>query len=231
VGAVRLALLALVLGACTADAVVLDDPKGVVVTCDQAWQAPPGQPCALAGPCDRDSPFDPTCCTDYAYCAMGTLVVDTACAPSCGCADDRACTYGAQICDADVCIACPSIAACATCPVGWVPLQRNGCPTCACAPPPACDVPGDVCPAAPDEVCYAGASCADKCDASTPGCCSNICAAPGCQGPAPVGCFTDCPPELGCDRVCATAACKCDGAGWTCDAVCVDQVTVSCVYP
>jgi hypothetical protein len=228
----RWALLLISFAACTQDAQVLDDPAGVVLTCEEAWQSQSGAPCALDAPCARESPADPMCCTDFAYCAMDGLVTSTTCDPSCGCTADSECEYGVRICNGMTCELCQDPeTVCPPCPVGWERLLRNGCGTCACAPPSECEAPGGLCD---DQVsqCYAGAACADMCDAFTPGCCSNACGAPGCADPAPVGCYTDCPVELGCGTgICATERCTCDGARWTCDAVCVDDLNVTCVYP
>jgi hypothetical protein len=227
----RLALVLVLLAGCSVEATVLEDPAGVILGCDQAWTTGvPGAPCSLDGPCDRQTPSDPMCCTDFAYCTEAGLVIDTACDPTCSCQDDRACEYGARICENGVCEACPPPDVCPPCPEGWARLLRNGCESCQCAPPSQCELPGELCPDQAS-VCYAGASCAEMCDAYTPGCCDNTCAAPGCEGPAPVGCYTDCPVELGCPSICATSACTCDGARWSCDAVCVDDLTISCVYP
>jgi hypothetical protein len=226
--------LCFALAACTAESTVLDAPEGLVLSCDDAWQAgQPGVPCVLdEGPCDRANPVDPTCCTDYAYCTMDGLVMDTVCDPECACVDDSTCEYGVRICELStgLCEQCPSPDLCPACPDGWTRLQRNGCETCQCAPPSQCERPGDLCDDQ-QSWCYPGASCAEMCDAFTPGCCANACSAPGCPEPAPVGCFAECPPELGCQTFCATQSCVCDGAQWTCDAICVEDLSVSCVYP
>lgn len=123
---------------------------------------------------------------------------------------------------------CPSTASCPACPDGWARLARDGCDTCVCAPPAECEVPGAACAGA--ETCYAGAACADGCDAFSEGCCANACESSGCQGPVPVGCQVVCPGELGCS-LCANAACTCSGDRWACDAVCVDELVVTCTYP
>jgi hypothetical protein len=123
---------------------------------------------------------------------------------------------------------CPSTASCPDCPAGWVRLAADGCATCVCAPPSECETPGTDC--AGGETCYAGAACADGCDAFTAGCCANTCSPSGCAGPAPVGCQVECPGELGC-TLCAHSACTCGGDRWDCEAICVDELVVTCTYP
>jgi hypothetical protein len=224
-----LAILLLVAG-CTAERQVLDNPAGVVTTCDEAWSAAAGAACALPDRCERATPGDATCCTDVATCMPAGLVLDQSCRPECNCTSDAACTFGAQICRGH-CVACPPTDLCPPCPDGWVALERNGCATCQCGPPPQCDTPEASCaPDDPNRVCYAGASCASGCDAAVPGCCSNACAARGCTGPAPLGCVSStCAPGNGC-AVCATTSCTCVDTRWVCEAACVGQVTLSCTY-
>lgn len=222
-----LLLLALTGSGCLVEERVLEDPVGVVTSCDEAWQTGQiGAACAFDAICDRVSDM---CCTEYAYCGMEGLVIDVACDPSCGCAVDEECEFGAAICEG-VCQACPSTDACGACPDGWVPLTRNGCPTCACAPPAECDINSGACEPNGAEVCYPGQSCADGCDASQPGCCSNACSVEGCVDAAPVGCLMDCAPDSGC-TLCAAEACECDGVAWQCSPRCVDDLRVTCVYP
>jgi hypothetical protein len=223
-------LLLLGLAACTAERQVLDNPAGVLTSCDQAWNGGPGIPCSFTDRCMRASPAEPACCTDLAACVSGTLELSQSCRPECNCTSDSACIFGQAICEGR-CQACPPTDFCSPCPPGWVPLARNGCPTCRCGPPPGCDMPELPCDAAdPTILCYAGASCADGCDASVPGCCSNTCAAGGCAEPAPIGCFTNCPDGSNCG-LCATERCSCTNGVWECTAVCAENVTISCQYP
>jgi hypothetical protein len=228
----RLLLLA-ALAACTVEHQVLDDPAGVVVTCDEAWLGQLLAPCAFEGTCDRASPLDPECCTDFAYCSMDDgLVVDTICAPNCGCEGDFECTYGAAYCEGARCVECPPIDFCSDCDPSWTRLTRNGCETCTCAPPSECTFPGVECDDNGAELCYVGAVCANGCDPYLDaGCCANVCSTPGCAEPAPIGCWTDCPVELGCS-ICATGWCECDGERWICEPVCLEgSFEAVCTYP
>jgi hypothetical protein len=224
---VRTIVIAVLVAGC-AEFTALENPDGVVVTCDEAFSAQDGADCALAGPCERPLPANPACCTDYAYCTTSGLVVESVCSPDCACEVDTSCSYGEAMCTNSVCAPCPATDACPPCPEGWMPLLRNGCASCECAPPSQCDALGENC-SDEQQICYAGASCAAGCDATQPGCCDNVCALPGCTDPAPVGCYTDCPPELGCE-LCATDHCICDGLRWTCDALCVEDVALDCVH-
>jgi len=231
----RLAVALALLTACTVEHQVLDDPSGVVTSCDEAWTVgQTGAPCAFEAPCDQSDPFDPMCCTDYAYCSSEGLVMDIVCDPSCGCDLDEQCTFGAAICEDRRCVDCPPTDLCGACPDGWVPLTRNGCPTCQCAPPSECDFPGDSCDpgGTTGEICYGGQTCAEGCDGTQPGCCSNACSAAGCPDRAPVGCFMECPSASPC-TLCAAGTCECDGVAWQCTAVCVEDlaVTFTCTYP
>jgi hypothetical protein len=228
----RLAVLGVVawLG-CTSEQAVLEVSQ--VTSCDGAWLATAGAACAFAGTCNRVDPADPVCCTDTAYCNNGALVADRACNPDCtGCADDRECAPGAAICTAGHCTPCPSTINCQACPQGWQRLERNGCATCDCAPPSQCNpgptVPGTTNGCVLPEVCYPGKRCTPGC---APGddCCANTCSAPGCPGPAPVGCFMPCV-NMPCMQ-CAAESCECMPNGsWFCTPRCVDNepVNVSC---
>lgn len=221
-----------VLSGCTETAVVLDDPEQLVTSCDEAWQlAAPGWPCAFDGSCIQDSPGDPACCSDYAYCRMGALVIDTVCAPDCACADDTSCDYGLEVCTDQRCQACPSTEACGPCPDGWRRLTRNGCETCACAPPSDCGLPYEPCNEPATDYCYPGASCGEGCDPfSDPTCCANACATAGCAEPVPLGCVTACTdPGMPCG-LCATTRCACVEGQWQCESSCVDELTATCVY-
>jgi hypothetical protein len=231
----RLVLLAAwvagLVAACTAERQVLQNPAGVITSCDAVWNgAQKGAPCSFADRCERGTPGDSICCTDLATCVDEVLVLDQTCRTECNCSDDSQCAFGAELCEGR-CFACPSTDVCPPCPDGWVPLQRNGCATCQCGPPPQCDTPGELCdPTGPGTVCYSGASCAEGCGANVPGCCSNTCAALGCSDPAPIGCVTACRPELGCS-LCATSSCSCVDSAWVCDAICVENINGVCSYP
>lgn len=221
----RLALALLGVG-CGFEREVLSNPAGVVASCEDAWRSgTSGAPCAFEGTCARATPLDPDCCTDFAYCA-GALVVDTSCAPGCGCEVDADCVPGLSICAAPECVACPSEALCEPCPEGWERLERNGCPTCRCAPPSQCEP--EVAPCVEGE-CYPGSSCAEGCDPDQDACCANVCAAPGCEGPAPVGCLTACTDATG--GLCATSTCACEDGAWTCASVPVGRIDAPCVFP
>jgi hypothetical protein len=145
--------------------------------------------------------------------------------------DDTTCEFGVALCLERLCQPCPPPEVCGDCPEGWVHLTRNGCETCQCGPRPECDLPGELCDpgSGVDDVCYDGATCAECWDPWQPGCCSNTCSMAGCASPAPVGCFTACPPELNCPS-CATGTCECDGQQWRCDAVCAETPFV-CSFP
>ncbi len=222
------------LAGCTVERAVLDDPLGVVTSCEEAWEAgQSGVPCAFDGACDRPTPWDPSCCTDFAYCTDdGELVTSFNCVPDCGCQSDFECDYGLSFCEELRCMACPSTELCGDCDPGWQRLTRNGCETCLCAPPSECAMPGYPCDDQGVEYCAVGAACAPGCDPyADPGCCANVCATPGCPEPAPLGCWTDCPVELGCS-ICATAWCECDGERWVCEAQCVEgSFEPQCTYP
>jgi hypothetical protein len=229
-----LAVAATLLAACTFQQQVLDDPEGVVTNCDEAWLGFEAAPCAFDTLCERPSPIDPACCTDYAYCTEDGLFFAESCADSCGCRSDLECNYGEAICESTLCEPCPDTTLCERCPDGWLPLLRNGCPTCACAPPSECELDDPGQPCDPDgntgEVCYAGSRCADGCDASQAGCCANACSVPGCEGSAPMGCLMDCDPGQGCG-LCAADYCECDGVTWSCIPVCVEELQVTCQFP
>ena len=231
----RLAITAaLALGACTTERVILDDGALPIEDCDGVWQrGANGFPCDFAGTCVREAPPDPMCCTSFAYCRMGELVLDVACNPDCApCADDSACEYGAATCDGQACVPCtvtnPDGSMCPTCPPGWAPLTRNGCATCQCAPPNECDLGGGMMcdPIDPTNgVCYAGANQIDGCVPGDAGCAANVCSRAGCQEPAPLGCFMDCM-GMPCQQ-CASTACECDGSQWVCQPICIDATPVS----
>ena len=164
------------------------------------------------------------------------------CDPSCvQCADDLMCVYGQSTCQGTTCVPCldaPGGPMCQACPPGWTYLSRNGCPTCECAPPNECESPDGIpCGGDPNspEQCYVGDRYADAaCAPSDSGCRADVCSAPGCSAPAPLGCFTECdPPDPPCG-MCATDTCECDPAtgAWNCTKICVDQypLSLTCFY-
>jgi hypothetical protein len=154
------------------------------------------QACEFDGVCTWSDAADPNgaaCCTYFAVCNEGRLLVESMCPMEC-----------------------------TDCPTGTVPLRQNGCATCTCAPPSQCD-DLDAMACDPSLTCYRGQVCAD---ATMPGQldgCANVCAAPGCAEPAPLGCRMDCPMELGC-ATCMATACVCDAGVWSCSPVCSDVV-------
>jgi hypothetical protein len=202
-----------------------------VSSCEEALLAPAGTPCSFAGMCFRAWSSGSGCCTHSAYCGASGLVVETSCNSDCAaCTDDRDCIKGASICTAQRCTLCPVLPSCPQCPNGWQRLERNGCPTCDCAPPSEC-VPTDPNSCVSDELCYTGAHCTAGC---APGddCCTNVCSAQGCQGPAPLGCLKTCTNNPQCQQ-CAAQSCECVGGNWVCTERCIDNenVTASCIAP
>lgn len=228
----RAALLVLLLG-CTQQQAVLSIVTEVT-DCAEAFRAPPGSPCDLVDVCKQPNPDDPMCCTETAYCTPMGLVVDRSCNPDCStCFDDTGCAPGAAICVGGTCTPCPPPINCAPCPMGWEPLRRNGCETCDCAPVTECKIdrsdpmaPASMC-VDPNEVCYPGERCTAGC-APSDDCCANVCAAPGCPEPAPLGCLVACS-DPNCMQ-CAAEACECVNGTWQCAERCVDGsgVTASC---
>jgi hypothetical protein len=228
------------LAGCTVSHEVLHGDDLPVTTCDQVWESgAPGDPCTLTAPCTREDPTDPMCCTAYAYCRMGELVMDTTCNPDCSsCIDDHSCVEGAAICLGMTCEPCPSDPGgqtCPPCPPGWINLTRNGCETCECSPPGECTLPGPDgnggCQMDPNgEQCYPGARFADPgCAPDDAGCVANVCSAPGCTSPAPLGCFTSCDATMPTCSQCATTSCECDPATgtWSCLSICIDDTPQS----
>lgn len=224
---------AAILAGCAAERVIVEDPAGVVTSCDEVWRmGSSGAPCAFVGGCERPLPYQPECCTDYAYCGDDGLVMDTVCDEGCGCGIDFDCPYGEAVCESPTCVPCPRTELCGECPPGFVPLVRNGCATCTCAPPPECEAAYAYYPydcADPGEMCYAGSVCADGCDPFTAGCCANTCSAAGCAGPAPLGCFTPCVDGTG--DGCATVACECVQGSWSCESAPAPGLATTCVWP
>jgi hypothetical protein len=231
----QLASVLLLWGACTVERTLLDNPHGIITSCRDAWeQGTPGAPCALDAPCARPSPDESACCTDTASCPAGALWLERACRPECACRDDAQCAFGRTICVDLRCQACPPTDVCAPCPPRWVRLTRNGCATCQCGPPSQCDHPMEPCmdggSAGRPGICYPGESCAAGCDPWQPGCCSNACSQEGCAMPAPLGCLTECPPDVACGA-CAADSCECDGARWMCAPICADDLSFTCAHP
>ena len=232
-------IVALAAASCTTERVVLgggDD--GIIRSCDEAWAlGATGVPCDFDGSCVRDSPADPMCCTQFAYCRVDELVIDLTCNPDCApCADDTSCAYGAAICEGNACEPCPidpdGMLNCAPCPFGWDYLTRNGCLTCECAPASECALPGESCDPNLMEICYPGRHRVDGCAPTDPGCAANVCSRTGCGDPgggldtAPLGCFMPCSGLPNCQQ-CASTACECEGGQWLCQPVCIDQTPVS----
>ena len=139
------------------------------------------------------------------------------------CFDDSGCTFGAEICTAEHCEACPDLTTCTfACPTNWVHLQRNGCDECECAPPVTCNAVSAACTGG---TCQESADCAsDGCLPSDTKCCATQCvpAATSCLAELPVGCVYQCSTALsqaGCSR-CLAESCTCQGGAWSCTTVC-----------
>lgn len=230
--AVALAAAAALAGCVALDADVLTVGPVLADCMAVLGRASDQQACGFAGVCSWPAATDPTCCQVLAICERGTLAIEQYCDPSCRtCAADRECPVGVAVCDGDACVACPDPTTCAPCAAGTTPVARNGCATCLCAPPSECggDPAGPGGCAVPGETCYPGLVCADGCGPGDPSCCANVCAADGCPVPAPLGCDTRCPPELGCQE-CVTGACECGAGQWTCTPICA-PMTGRCFQP
>lgn len=217
--------LALALAACVAaDEPVLTSGPPLTTCAEVMARRFDQQLCDFDGVCTWPEPSDPGgtgCCTSFAVCAEGRLVIESMCADACGtCMDDSGCLPGRAWCEGSTCVACPEPAACPPCPPGTEPVMRNGCPSCTCAPPSAC--PDDNLCASP-ETCYPGQVCAEGCRPGDRACCANVCALPGCAEPAPLGCRMECPAELNCAS-CMATACTCAAGVWACTPVCSDVV-------
>jgi hypothetical protein len=227
----RSLVLALVC-ACTTEQSVLAISE--VTSCQTAFEATAGTACAFSGTCQQNDPNNATCCTNTAYCNDGSLVRNTQCNPDCTpCNDDTGCQPGSAICLGDLCTPCPSTAGCGACPQGWARLHRNGCETCDCAPVPECINNGTpTCNNDPNLACYAGERCAAGCAPSDPDCCTNECAAPGCNTPSPVGCLMQCSPNMQpqCNQ-CAAESCACTNGAFVCTPRCIDgfDIQASCI--
>lgn len=219
------AVVALAVGSCNAERVVLFQDGGAVTQCTQAFEAPLGAPCRLTESCERRSPTSPECCTEFAACADGGLVRSRACQAGCGrsCTADSECGF-AMICE-ERCGTCPDTSACPACPRDWQPLDRNGCPTCDCGPPRDCSL-GIRCDA-DGEVgrCYQGQACARGCDPDDLACCNLVCALPGCPEPAPSGCVTACAQCRG--QPCTLDDCVCESGRWVCLELCQEPSAAS----
>lgn len=232
----RAPVVALALAAALAGCVVDDRDvlviSPVLLACEDASRRiSDHQACAFGGVCALPLPDSPACCAELVACSDGTLSVHPYCDAGCvSCGGDRDCPAGERLCDGRMCTPCVDPATCGPCAMGTVPIVRNGCATCACGPPSECELdPGDGCDAMTMETCYPGLRCGTGCLPDEPGCCLNVCAISGCASPAPLGCDTPCPPNLGCAR-CQATACRCDGMLWTCDAVCAAPTDV-CFFP
>jgi hypothetical protein len=199
------ALASLALAACvTEDADVLQEGTPLLSCADVPGRISDRQACLFTDACVVPTPTDPTCCQTIATCVAGTLDLASYCQPGCAaCMDDTGCVAGRQVCDGNVCVACPDTTNCAPCGPGLVPLVRNGCPTCTCAPASQCDLADPT--ACNGDECYPGLVCAPGCLPGDPTCCANVCAAPGCPSPAPLGCDTDCATNPMCTS-CVTGA-------------------------
>jgi hypothetical protein len=231
--------LALTLAASATACVAADEPVltagPTLTTCAAVMtRASDLQACDFDGVCSWSDPANPAgtvCCSYYAVCNGGRLLVEPSCSPDCTqtCLNDAGCPTGAAWCDGTTCVACPDPAMCPPCPTGTMPVLRNGCPTCTCAPPSECagtdpntgvmecDTPQT------GEVCYRGQVCTAGCAPGEPTCCANVCAAPGCSEPAPQGCRMDCPTMENCPQ-CMATDCTCNNGVWQCTPVCSDVV-------
>ena len=219
-----LALSAACTTACTTRRAALLSPDGgpepttpPITVCEEAFFAAEGMPCAGF---DRCSLPRGACCLQETVCDAGVIVqLPPFCDPECiDCSIDDACPPG-RICDGTQCVGCPrdpSGAPCPACPDGLVPVVRNGCETCECMPQSECRIREDC---GPELECYPGQVCMPGCDMRAE-CCANVCGPPECPYPAPLGCITECPPELACEGPCVTARCSCDGTLWTCEPTC-----------
>lgn len=194
----RAALLAVALAACVAADEPVLTAGPTLRSCEevQARQFDM-QACDFDGVCtwsDGGGPNGTACCTYFAVCTDGRLLVEPMCP-----------------------MECPA------CPMGLEPLRQNGCATCTCAPPSQCDS-NDPNSCDPSLTCYRGQVCADDTMPGQLDGCANVCAAPGCAEPAPLGCRMDCPMELGCATTCMATACTCAMGVWSCTPVCSDIV-------
>lgn len=225
--AARLAALAAVAisGCVAADQPVLTAGPTLTTCAQVEARANDLQPCDFDGVCSWSDPPDPngtTCCTYFALCAEGQLVVEPMCPAACqACMSDAQCPTGTSWCTGSMCSPCVPAGMCPPCPIGTVAIERNGCATCTCAPASECADPS-ACDSPIGEQCYRGQVCSDGCAPGDAGCCANVCAAPGCSEPAPQGCRMDCPME-NCPT-CMATDCTCTNGAWTCTPVCSDVV-------
>jgi hypothetical protein len=214
--------------ACTTDKTVLGEGESSPITsCAGVWsRGVPGRACDFRGTCERET--GDTCCTGFATCRQGTLVMDSTCTcTGTSCASDADCTYGVTVCgDAGRCVACPSADDCPACPEPLERRVRNGCASCICTPQSQCAVERGC----ETGVCYRGGACAEGCTDDDATCCANVCAAAGCTGVAPLGCSsTSC--DAACDGApCITTECACLGDRWYCSATCMPGARASCHY-
>ncbi len=227
----RVALVALAVAVAVPACVAADQPVlnggPTLATCAEVLaRQHDEQACSFDSVCtwsDAQEPNGIACCTYFAVCADGRLLIESMCPSECQrCMTDAECPRGQAWCDATTCAACTDPAMCAACPPGTEPVLRNGCATCTCAPPSQCDASDPLaCDAM--ESCYRGQVCATGCAPGELDCCANVCAAPGCAEPAPLGCRMDCPQALGCTS-CMASACTCNAGVWSCTPACSDVV-------
>lgn len=231
--AILAAILATGLAACVAaDEPVLTAGPTLRTCADVLARTSDLQACEFDGVCSWSDPASPNgvaCCTYFAVCAGGRLLIEPMCPPGCqACMDDTQCEVGLSWCSpaTGTCEACPDPSMCAACPPGTEPIVRNGCATCTCAPASECsggDPNGMELVCAPMETCYRGQLCTDGCAPGDASCCANVCAAPGCADPAPQGCLMDCPMAANCSQ-CMASGCTCENGVWRCTPVCSDVV-------
>jgi hypothetical protein len=190
----------LALGACVAADEPVLTAGPTLRTCDEVLMRTfDEQACEFDGVCtwtDAQDPNGTACCTYFAICTEGRLLVEPMCSMT---------------------------VACDQCPDGTVPVRAVACgTTCTCAPPSECNGT-DPMACDPSRVCYRGQVCTDDCAPGQLDCCANVCADAGCAEPAPLGCRMDCPMELGC-ATCMATACTCAAGVWQCTPVCSDAV-------
>lgn len=166
----------------------------------------------LGADCDALFVAQRACEDAYAGCTGG------------GCTTDADCAEGSAWCEDGRCVECDNggLACRIACPEGWSLYTRNGCHPCACAPENDCTSDGEC---HTGDKCYAGAFCWDWCPPGDASCCyGNLCSAPDCAAPPPVGCRErGCPIGERCDldTGCASSSCFCNGTGgWACTADC-----------
>lgn len=140
--ALRIALgVALLLGAasCSSEEPFLDvrAPQTCAGVLFAVWGAACNFPQVCVDVEEHVRPDDPSCCTSYAECPNGQLIIDYHCNSPCqGCRDDSECTAGADVCSGKGrCVPCPLETRCEPCEQGQVRVMRNGCSMCECTSP------------------------------------------------------------------------------------------------